>query len=136
MMDIQNGDRAHVRDVLFSDIRVEYNLREPQPIYQNHEVPYPGTPGYMPRLFLAENYCGVWSQDNILGNVEGVRVENIQIFADEGMEMPQSIIRGKTEESFIRDVAFKNITFNGKKIETLEELNLKTNEFVENVTVE
>ena len=78
----------------------------------------------------------MWSQDNILGNIEGVRVENIQIFADEGMEMPQSILRAKSEESFIRGVAFKNITFNGKKIETLEELNLKTTDFVENVTIE
>lgn len=136
MMDIQNGDRAKVRDVLFSDIRVEYNLREPEPIYQKTEDPFPGKLGHLPRLFLAENYCGMWSQDDILGNIEGVRVENIQILTDAGMEMPQSILRAKSEESFIRGVAFKNITFNGKKIDTLEELNLKTTDFVENVTVE
>ncbi|MBR3691490.1 MAG: hypothetical protein IKL89_02160 [Clostridia bacterium] len=136
MMDIQNGDRAHVRDVLFSDIRVEYNRCEPAPVYQKTEEPYPGKRGHMPHLFLAENYCGMWSQDNILGNIEGVRLENIQIFADEGMPMPPSVLRAKTEESFIRDITFKNVTFNGKKIEEPEELNLTCGDFVGKVTIE
>lgn len=135
MMDIQNGDRAVVRDVLFSDIRCEYNLREPKPVYQNTEAPYPAAFGHLPKLFVAENYCNRWSQDGILGNISGVRLENIRILADEGMPMPQILLKGQTEQSFIRDICFEKITFNGRPVESADALDLICNPFVSDVRV-
>ena len=36
--------------------------------------------------FLSHLYCGLWSDDNLLGTNSNIRLKNIQVFMDEGLE--------------------------------------------------
>ncbi len=147
-MDIQNGDRAKVRGVRFEDIRCEYSRHTLQDLYQKtDDMEYvPRITFKKPLLFLAENYCGVWSDRGELGDIEGVAVRDIQILADEGMPMPPSELRGVSQRKNvpaeqlqggprIRNVVFENVTFNGRPVASVDALNIKCDEFAETPTV-
>ena len=59
-LDIQNGDRAWVHDVVFRDIRCEYSRYALPPVYQhdmNAPYPVPKEP-YVPALIASPIYNG------------------------------------------------------------------------------
>jgi hypothetical protein len=139
MMDIQNTDRACVHDVIFRDIRCEYNRDDPMPVFQDDmDVPYPEQTG-TPKLFVAKIYfhkdC---SLDSIRGQIHCVTLENIQVLCEEGIEMPHSDIRGYKEDGTHRvtDVTFKSLFYNDERIKTPGEANIfYDTETTENIQV-
>lgn len=83
-MRIQSGDRAYIHDVRYENIRVEYSRYDRANAYQSSEdAKYdpPDVPN-CPNVIKNFMYCGMWTEDQILGNVRDVSYRNIEIFAD------------------------------------------------------
>ena len=138
MMDFQNGDRAKVHDVRFENIRAEYNKYALPPIYQeSKEMEYKPdiTKCFIPLLFKAHLYYGMWSKDYIYGENYNITFKNIYILSDNEISMPPSLFVGVNEEHKTRNITIDGLYFNGKKIESLEEGNIKCGEFTENITL-
>ena len=138
LMDLQNGDRASVHDVVFRDIRCEYNSRQLRPVYQSDmEKPYDGGPGlFFPVLFKAHLYRGLWSDDMLFGENYDVLLENISVLTDEGAAgvVPEVVLEGADEDHWTKGVTFKNLTINGEKAGA-ERLALTVGKFAERPAV-
>ncbi len=136
MMDIQHGDRAEIENVTFKDIRVEYRNPHQQPVYQSErDMKYKNPdPNYMPPLVVVETHRTWYAVDDWVGNIKGIRFKNVQVF-DADDRMPFSTVRAEAEDTVIEDVSFENVTLNGKKLTTLEEMNLHTKGDVRNIIV-
>lgn len=135
-MDLQNGDRGYVHDLIFDNIRVEYSRYTLEPIYQNsddHVFEY--KEGFMPQLFFAHLYYGIWSKDYLYGENRDITFRNIYVQVDEGLKMPPSTFVGVNKEHQTYNMRIENLFVNGKKIDCLENLNLTTNEFTHDITI-
>jgi len=128
-MDIQNSGFALVTDLIFENIRVEYSKYTRKPIYQRDlELSYidDGVP-YLPYLMFAEIrpfYRDRLAPGKPLGQNRNITFRDIAVLADEGLSMPPSLFRGDSPDSDTRDIHIHNLTFNGRKITTLEEANV------------
>jgi hypothetical protein len=132
---IHNSERATVKDILFEDIRVEDARQKlfDLAIFRSRYC----TDGSRDPEYIRNNYLeGAW--DGVLkvpeqdrdyhaqfrGKIENVCFKDIAV---EGI-LPFSIISGFDETHNVSNVTFINITHNGNKIKSLEDLKL----FVEN----
>ncbi|GGD47362.1 glycosyl hydrolase family 28 protein [Paenibacillus nasutitermitis] len=136
-MDIQNGDRANVTDILFENIRVEYSRHALPPIYQyTEDMTYPAElPPHIPVLFLAESYCGRWSNDNLLGSIRHIKLRDIHVYLEEGLPLPEISLSGASREHLTDDIEINGLYVNGVKIQSLKEANVNRNAFTSNVTL-
>lgn len=75
--------------------------------------------------------CGVWSIDNIYGNIENVIFKDIAVISDESDFNSAIYLEGYNREHGIKNVIFENIPHNGKPLLTPDALNIKSNEFVD-----
>lgn len=133
-MDLQNGDRARVHDLIFDNIRVEYSRYTLEPVYQNSDdMIYEGKERYMPQLFFAHIYNGIWSKDYLWGENYNVTFRNIQVFSDEGMPLPPSTFVGVNAEHQTHDITIENLTINGQQIKDIKDIPVKTNQFAYNI---
>lgn len=134
LMDLQNGDRASVHDVIFRNIRCEYNSHQLRPVYQTDmKKPYDGGPGlFYPVLFKAHLYRGLWSDDMLFGENHDILLENISILTDDGTAgiVPEVILEGADEDHMTKGITFKNLTVNGEKVGA-ERLNVTVGAFAE-----
>ncbi|MBR6748327.1 MAG: hypothetical protein IKM07_05255, partial [Clostridia bacterium] len=134
-MRIHNTDRAWVHDMVVRDIRCEYSRYDRMPVYQyDMKAPYPAwdTP-WQPTLFHSPINDGPYSNDHILGKTSGVRIENIQIFADYDMPAPRCSFVGPDAEHCNRNIVIENVSLNGRRLGA-EAIDLELGEFDE-VTV-
>lgn len=117
-MRIHSGDRAEVHDVLYENICVEYSKYDQKTVYQqSDDMEY--NPGDEPAhdAFIKDfMYCGVWSDDNILGHVHDIKYKNILITKDEEVPMPVAIFNGGDETHPIEKITVENVFVNGQKI--------------------
>lgn len=135
-MDIQNVDYAEIHDVLFEDIRVEYDDVSQRPRIQTDdqdvfkEDPYSK---YMPALFGSYvTYVPEYSKEGMLrGKNYDITFRNIYVTAP---RMPESGIAGYDAEHMSSDIRFENIFLNGKRIESVEEANIRMNDFVSGIS--
>ena len=120
LMDLQNGDRASVHGVIFSRIRCEYTSRQLRPVYQSDmNAPYDGKSEeglFVPLLFKAHLYCGLWSNDMLYGENRDVLLEDIEILTDGKVPVPAIVLEGATPANRTFDITVRNLTFNGKKL--------------------
>ena len=115
-MDIQHGDRAKISDVVFSDVRVEFDAQIPTPIYQNSDdqVYDPNAdPNYCPELGYVVIYKGPWSVDKENGTVENVRFENIRVF---GERKPRFVFLGLDPEHDVKNATLENVVVGDQKL--------------------
>lgn len=134
-MSLQNRVFADAHDVLYEDIRVEYDKNCLEPKYQaSDDSVYTGKAGYMAPLFHAWIYP--------LPRVEGtgrygknhdITLKNINIFVDEGLSKPPVIISGKDENHKTWNIFFEDIYINGKKVNDLSELGTEIGPYAEKV---
>lgn len=89
---IHNGDRAHVHDVTYENIRVE-----------NAEQ----------KLFDFKVYFSHYSKDPIRGFIDHIRVRDVFVHGD---DLPPSIFRGCDNDHGIKDVQISGLYHNGKKL--------------------
>ncbi len=153
MMDIQNGDRARVHEIIFRNIRCEFSGDDLPCIYQSdmeesyehaaaRVIPATSTDGFDPAhmefglLMKSHNYCGVFSNDGKLGGVKDVRFDHIQVYLQKGASMPPSRFEGVDSEHMTEDVKITNLKVNGKRISSLEEAGILCTDYTRNITIQ
>ncbi len=115
LIGIHQGDRAHIHDVLFEDIRVEDALG-----------------GQFIDLRIKPSG---WNRDGKPGYIERVAFKNIYLNGKPGLDkLPEpSRIEGWSEESSISDVTFENVFISGKRITNEKECGLQLLQHCHNV---
>ncbi len=136
VLDILNVDYGHVHDVLFEDIRVEYDPVSPPPqIQPDDSTPYnpAANPGFMPSLI----YLGIiWHHEfssktrTERGRISNIRFRNIRVFAP---KLPPIEINGFDEEHKVSDVEIDGLYLNGEKLDSLPEAALRCR-FAQNIS--
>ena len=137
VMDVQNVDYAHVHDVLFEDIRVEYDGASHRPYLQVRDgeaYPERADDSYMPELMCAivyqhPEYSGGL---NRRGRNRHIVFRNIDVTAP---EMPPSTFQGFDDEHDTRDILIENLRLNGKAVTTLEAARVKVMDFARDIVI-
>ena len=134
-MDIQNVDYAVIHDVLFEDIRVEYEPVTQRPRIQKADwdryVEDPES-DYLPDLMgVHVTYVPEYSAG---GRERGVNraivFRGIQVYAP---GMPPSAFTGYDSGHLTEDVTIDGLFLNGRRIASLEEARVATNEFARGI---
>lgn len=137
MMDIQNTGRAHIKNVVFKNIRCEYNKNQLPPKMQNdlnlkyQDMDKRNTK--QPQLMFIKNKYDAdkYSNDTEKGRVTGVIFDDIYVLADPEVEMPKSNFVGADEAHRLEGIVIKNVHFNGEKLDCTTDANISFNEFCE-----
>lgn len=127
VMDIGNQDRANIHDVLFEDIRVEYSIYDIEITKKIFEI----FSGHSNKLVRSIVDCGIWSCDDIPGQNHHITFRNIDVLTDGNVSFPESYISGKDAEHTSRNFVFENVKFNGKRLTSIDQLNLQLGDYVE-----
>jgi hypothetical protein len=134
-MDVQNCDRALVRNIVFRDIRVEMDdgprrlMLQTQPD-QRYTA---SSDGHLPTLIVLENKKGYCSFDTERGRIRDVHFENIAVTAP---AMPPSRLTGCDASHSVEGVTITNLRLNDLPVAGLEAGCFTLNEFVRDVTLQ
>jgi len=146
-IDIQNGCGADIHDVIFRDLRVEYQAHREASVYQeSDDMVYDPNPKYcVPTL--------IWSDNNEFslkafdpeydvinhgpGCTHDILYENIQVFAEDGLpgKLPVHICCTVPGTPFFNHT-IRNLTVNGRKVTSFDEFAYETNDDVRNTVLE
>ena len=133
-MDVQHGDRAVIKNVVFDNIRVEIDDFVPTPVYQNsddHVYDPKANPNYCPELAVIIVQSTFYSGDKENGRVENVLFKDIRV---DSSRVPPSSFTGLNAQSDVKGVVVENLYVGDRKIDSEESMNLRRNEFCEKVT--
>lgn len=136
MLDVQHGDKAEFSNIYFEDIRCEYTAKWYGSVMQQEvgQVYYNPDENWMPYLFVVATQRTMYSTDDCTGNIRDVFFKDIYV-TDEAGRTPPSYIAANAPDTIIDGVHFDNIVINGKKAETLDDIQMKLSERVSNVTI-
>jgi len=136
MLDVSNVDYAEVFDILYENIRVEYDsVTQPPKIQESDKDEYVFNPEstYMPELFAIYIVKTQYSFGGTKrGKIYNIKFKDISITAP---KMPPSGINGYSSEFSVDGVTFENISLNGKKITFLDDMNIKINDYAKNISL-
>ena len=135
-MEVQNGDRAHCHNLLFSNIRVELDDDCARPVYQKQRgQAYAVAPAdrHLSQLIVLVTSENMWSRDPVRGRVDGIRFKDIEVTA---WAMPELYFAGRDAEHGVRDVSIENLRINGRRVRNVEEARFTIKPFVSDVRVE
>ncbi len=136
-IDIMNVDYGRVHDVLFEDIRIEYDSVIQRPaIQKNDETPFVADPKspYMPlavclNIVKHAEYSGGLERR---GYVHDIKLRNIRLHAD---RMPPSSLFGYDEEHAVSDITVEGFFLNDRRITDLKEARFHLGKHTRNVTI-
>jgi hypothetical protein len=133
-MDIQHGDRAHIRGVLFEKIRLEIDDFNPKLLIQKGpDDQYPADPEDVPpRLLVIEIVKTGWNWDAQRGTVDGVTLRDIRVT---GKPFPPSRLQGADADHQVRNVSIEGLRVNGRTLASLQEAAVEIRPFVEDVQI-
>jgi hypothetical protein len=137
-IDIMNVDYGRVHDVLFENIRMEYDPVIQRPtIQKNDETPFVPDPNstYMPRAICFEivkhaEYSGGLERR---GYIYDITLRNIRIIAD---RMPPSSFTGFDEEHSVSNVTVDGLFLRDKRITDPEEAQFRLGEHTRNIKLQ
>lgn len=115
IMGIHHGDRAKLRDITFSDIRIE------------------DAPGA--QMFDIRITNSAWNRDTTMGDIDGVTIKDIYFVEEQEILPAKSRIQGYSENNSIKNVTLENICYLGKFAANVDECQVNVMDFVENVVV-
>lgn len=115
ILGIHHGDRAKLRNITFSDIRIE------------------DAPGA--QMFDIRITHSAWNRDTSMGDIDGVTIKDIYFVEDQAILPSKSRIQGYSKENSIKNVTLENICYLGKFATTVDECQVNVMDFVENVGV-
>lgn len=127
MLDIQQGDRAEIKDVYFENIRMEYTGEEKRPRIQesDSQTYFDDGEKYYPIPIVIQSGVTMWSIDTEAGSMSDVYFKDIAITTVDGQIPQGSMIVAREVQSRIENIYFENITVNGNEV-TLNDLGMKT----------
>jgi hypothetical protein len=136
-IDIMNVDYGRVHDVLFEDLRIEYDPVIQRPTLQkDDETPFVPDPNstYMPRAVCFEivkhgEYSGGLERR---GHIHDITLRNLRIHAD---RMPPSSFEGYDGEHAVSDITVDGLFLGDQRIATPEEAQFDLGDFTRNVTI-
>ena len=124
-MDMQNGDRGHIENVIFDNISIEEPIRERAMLGET-----PMDTKDWGRAISLGVYGTQWSSDVIRGSIDNVQFRNIRcVGSSSSIEL-----KGYDEKHRVSNVHIEGYLVNGTKI-TGDDF-VQKNEFVTNVVWE
>ena len=134
-MRVQNCDRADISNVLYEDIRVEYDPSgELTPLYQSEpDMVYTNkNPGYLPPLMYTCINPTIYTHDENRGKIHDILYRNISVTAP---AMPPSSFSGFDKDHQTSGVRIENLTLNGKPVTTLEDANVTIGDYASDIVI-
>lgn len=131
-MDCHNVDYAHIHDVVYRNINVEYDDVVLVPKRQDSdEHVYENTdPEWTPYLICVRTVCHQnYSHGTRRGKTDNITFQNIRMF---GKHLPKIQLCGYDEEHKSKNILIENLYLNGKRITDLGECIIERRDFVEN----
>ncbi len=121
VLDVRSGSGADISGVLFEDVRVEYQKDFLAPLYQHGDdaVYDPALSKYpIPSLLHVDNK--IRYDERKEGNVEDVKVKNLQVFLEEGCPKPKIVAENYSEKAVFSPVEIDGLFINGERQKDLE----------------
>ena len=133
-MDVQHGDRADIRGVLFEDIRVEYDRHCDAPYLQTApgQEYQPQSREYLPSLMVLITASGMWSKDQENGEMQDIVFRNIVVDCH---CTPPSSFSCEAPDHTIQDVTVENLTIGGKACTSPEQAGIAIGKNVRRVCI-
>jgi len=120
-------DRGPVERVRFRGVNVE-NMALHRRAFAGDAL-YDPQPGFA-NVAVAQE---IWSDGSgQAGEVNGVEFDGIHLSGD--VSVPASALAGYDDGHRVRNVGFRNITLNGRPVESLSEMGVRVGEFVDGIT--
>lgn len=114
-IDIQNGSGGEIHDILFEDLRVEYQATTlPSQIQRSDDQRYHADGMGLPRLIVAENKT--FHTYTSFGDIHDITYRNIQVFAEEGVPAPKIQFISRDPQIILRRFNINNVTWNGTPV--------------------
>lgn len=135
-MDVQNSDRATVKNIRYENIRIEMDDDAPTPRFQTEPLEIfrvDEEAAYCPALLVLEILETMWSQGHERGRIDGVVLKDIRVTAP---QTPPSRLSGYDPAHTVENVRIDNLRINGKAITSVEEGRIILSNDVKNVEVQ
>ncbi len=131
-----NGDYAHIHDVIYENINIEYEENVLQPAIQSSDSDkyVSQDPDYSPIMLLVGVYFFEEYSRGVVrrGTVNDITFKNINLYA---RQKPAIEFVGYDAEHKCKNIVIDGLYQNGQKITDLSQMNCKINEFVEGVCI-
>ncbi len=135
-LDCDNVDYADVHDIIYKNIRVEYDDCIPKPQIQtsdSHKYEENDSEYNPPILCVAVVFHPEYSAGGTRrGKNRKILFENIRMY---GNHKPKFVFMGYDEEHKVSDITIKNFYLNDEPLNA-DEYEIKTNEFCQNINIE
>lgn len=132
-MDIQHGDRAAVKNVLFENIRLEVDDENwSGQIQKSRDDKFSFNAGFCPQLLVLIIVKTPYSHDAERGTIEHVVMRNCSVT---GKHSPISRLQGFDVQHGIRDVTIVNLRRNGQVMRSLDEAAIHVGPHVQEVRI-
>jgi hypothetical protein len=133
-MDIQHGDRAKVKDVLFERIRLEIDdVNWKCQIQNGRDDKFAFDTRFRPQLLVLIIYKTAYSRDVERGTIERVTVRDCSVT---GKPLPPSRLQGFDAQHGVQGVAIANLRINGRIMHSLQEAAIQVGPHVRDVRIE
>jgi hypothetical protein len=133
-MDIQHGDRAAIKNVLFENIRLEIDdVNWKCQIQNGRDDKFAFDTNFRPQLLVLEIYKTGYSRDAERGTIERVTLRNCTVT---GKPLPPSRLQGFDARHGVDGVTITNLRINGRPIRSLQEAAVQVGPHVRNVRIE
>ena len=155
-IDIQNGNNAFIHDVVVKDCNVEFQKSTMPEVYQEtYEQVYDGYGKIgMPYFVWIDNhrffgFTNKMFSDNTAvarkpeyadvettyGCVKDVLIDNINIYADEGLPNFKIKVRSVKDDVVFDNITISNVSLNGEKVVSAERFDMDIDERIENIKI-
>lgn len=147
-LDIQNGNYADIHDVIFRDIRIEYQadtlpevrqlsddqVYRPGPYCQRPDMPFDETKTWIgvPKLIFIDNHK--FGFPGKFGSTHDILFERIAVTAEAGVPAKLPVrIANLDAEAVCRDITLRDVSCNGRRLAGPGDVDYDTEGCVENV---
>ena len=131
-LDLQHGDRAKISNVLFDDIRLEYEEKYDRSIMQSEKDQQyeDDNEKHYPPIAAITTVRTMYSKDDHTGEIDGVTFRNISVTTENDYK-PRWWIERYNGVGEISNVVIENYTLNGEKIAEFENANIEMGSFAD-----
>ena len=127
-MDIQNGLYADIHDIVFRNIRIEYQADTLPEVYQfsdDQKYDQFGKVG-MPTLIFADNHRYL-PPPYVFGSIRDILYENIAVTVEPGVTENLKVrVANISDDATVGDITIRNLTINGCRISGPEDVFYET----------